>query len=146
MQSISWLILAHTVSISSFCFVFLLSFLIVTVSNKKNNNFLLKKNTCLLRGTCVRIHVFLHLSLSISPARGRSLKAPERTCWCGWPSWICSSPTSNTFQRATSITRYSSSMWGLTVTAHAHTWKLLIVLTAWGKTLLRSSFYFHFSE
>lgn len=50
MQSISWLILAHTVSISSFCFVFVLSFLIVTVSNKKNNNFLLKKEHLSFKG------------------------------------------------------------------------------------------------
>lgn len=57
-------------------------------------------------------NLILHLSLSILPARGRNLKAPGRACWCGWPSWTCSSPTSNTFQRATSITRYSSSMWG----------------------------------
>ena len=65
------------------------------------------------------ITFFLHLS--ISPPRGRTLRAPGRACWCGWLSWTCSSPTSNTFQRATSITRYSSSTWGQTVATETHT-------------------------
>lgn len=59
----------------------------------------------------IYFHVFHNPSLSISPAGGRILKAPERTCWCGWLSWTCSSPTSNTFQRAMSIIRYSSLKW-----------------------------------
>lgn len=69
------------------------------------------------------------MSLSTSPARGRSLRAPERTCWCGWLSWTCSSPTWNISQRATSTTRYSSSMWAHSETAHSHTWKNPVPLT-----------------